>query len=392
MFFKINKNNLKFHYRMKTLFLIFHGRFPSEKAASIFTAENCSAFANLGWKVILLVPRRLERLKKDPFEYYSVPNNFSIKYLPVIDLFNFLKNIAFIISFLTFSISTFFFLLKNTKKGDIIYSNETLPLFISSFKNTFYEMHDFPESNLWFYKVLMRKVRWILIHNKWKINEAIEKLYVSSDKILYQPNVVNIKMFDIDISKENAREKLNLPKDKKVVIYTGHLYGWKGATVLADSAKYLNDSFLVVFVGGTPDDVKDFKKKYIESKNILFAGHKEHKEIPIWQKSADILVLPNTAKEKISKYYTSPMKLFEYMASKRAIIASDILSIRELVNDDMVYFVEPDNPLRLSDGIKDLVKNINLQNELSQNAYNYVINQTWDKRAKTITEFIYANI
>ncbi len=373
---------------MKTLFLIFHGRFPSEKSASIFTAENCSAFANLGWKVILLVPRRLGRIKKDPFEYYSVPNNFSIKYLPVIDLFNFSKRIAFIISFIIFSISTFFFLLKNAKKEDVIYSNETLPLFISSFKNTFYEMHDFPESNFWFYKVLMRKVKWILIHNEWKINEAIEKLCVSSDKILYQPNVVNTEMFDIAISKEEARKKLNLPKDKKIIIYTGHLYGWKGASVLADSSKYLGGSFLVVFVGGTLNDIKNFKKKYIESKNILFTGYKEHKEIPIWQKSADVLVLPNTAKEKISKYYTSPMKLFEYMASKRAIIASDIPSIRELVNDDMVYFVEPDNPLKLSNGIKDLVKNINLQNKLSQNAYNHVINQTWDKRAKTITEFI----
>ncbi|TSD03484.1 MAG: group 1 glycosyl transferase [Parcubacteria group bacterium Athens0714_16] len=375
---------------MKTLFLIFHGRFPSEKAASIFTAENCSAFANLGWSVVLLVPRRLGRFKGDPFSYYSVPNNFSIKYLPTVDLFSFSKKIAFVISFITFSIGVFFYLLKKAKKENLIYSNETLPLFISSFifKNTFYEMHDFPESNFWFHKLLVKKVKWILIHNKWKINEAVKKFGVSKNKILYQPNVVNIKMFDIDISKENAREKLNLPKDKKNVIYTGHLYGWKGADVLADSAKYLDNSFLVVFVGGTPNDVKDFKKKYIESKNILFTGHREHKEIPIWQKSADILVLPNTAKEKISKYYTSPMKLFEYMASRRAIIASDIPSIREVTDNNMVYFVEPDNPLKLSNGIKDLVKNVSLQNKLSQNAYNHVMNQTWDKRAKTITEFI----
>lgn len=374
----------------KKMFLIFHGRFPSEKAASIFTAENCSAFANLGWKVILLVPRRTGRLKRDPFLYYSVPNNFSIKYLPVIDLFSFSKGIAFVISFITFSVSTFFFLLKNTKKGDIIYSNETLPLLLSSsvLKNTFYEMHDFPESNFWFYKLLVERVKWILIHNRWKVNETIKKLEVSKDKILYQPNVVNMKMFDIDISKKEAREKLNLPKDKKIIVYTGHLYGWKGAGVLADSSKYLNDNFLVVFVGGTPDDVKDFKKKYIENKNILFTGHKEHKEIPIWQKSADILVLPNTTKEKISKYYTSPMKLFEYMASQRPIIASDIPSIREIANKDMTYFVEPDNPKKLSESIELLVEDIDLQNKLSKNAYNKVVNQTWDKRAKTITEFI----
>jgi len=377
---------------MGTLFLIFHGRFPSEKAASIFTAENCSAFATLGWKVVLLVPRRLDRLKEDPFLHYSISNNFSIKYLPVIDLFSFSKKMAFFVSFITFSVSTFFYLLGKVKKGDVVYSNETLPLFISPFKNTFYEMHDFPESNFWFYKMLMKKVRWILIHNRWKIKEAVKKLDVSKNKILHQSNVVNPEMFDIDFSKAEAREKLNLPKDKKIIMYTGHLYGWKGATVLADSAEHLGDDFLIVFVGGTPDDIENFKKKYTKNKNILFTGHKEHKEIPIWQKTADILALPNTAKEKISKYYTSPMKLFEYMASKKPIIASDIPSIREVANDNMVNFVEPDNPQKLAESIKALVGNIDLQNKLSKNAHDKVLNQTWGKRAKTITEFIHANI
>ncbi|MCK5021969.1 MAG: glycosyltransferase [Candidatus Pacebacteria bacterium] len=371
---------------MKTLFLIFHGRFPSEKAASIFTAENCASFSKSGWKVVLLVPRRLDRIKKDPFLYYSVSNNFSIKFLPVIDLFSFSKKIAFYISFITFSISTFFYLLFKVKKEDVIYSNETFPLFISPFKRTFYEMHDFPESNFWFYKILMKKVKWVLIHNEWKVNKAVDKLRVSRNKVLHQPNVVNIKMFDIKLSKEEARKKLNLPKDKKIIIYTGHLYGWKGTNILADSIEYLDDSFLFIFVGGTKDDIENFKKKY--NRNVLFVGNKEHGEIPIWQKAADILVLPNTAKEKISKYYTSPMKLFEYMTSQRAIIASDIPSIREVVDDEMVYFVDPDDPLKLSKSIKDLILDVDLQSRISKNAYNHILSQTWDKRAKTITEFI----
>ena len=250
-------------------------------------------------------------------------------------------------------------------------------------------MHDFPESNFLFHKSLMKKVRWILIHNKWKINEAVEKLKVSKNKILYQSNVVNTKMFDINISKEEAREKLNLPKDKKIIIYTGHFYGWKGTSVLADSAKNLGDDFLIIFVGGTPNDVETFKKKY--NKNVLFVGNKKHGEIPIWQKAADVLVLPNTAKEKISKYYTSPMKLFEYMASQRPIIASDIPSIKEIVDDNMVYFVEPDDSLKLSESIKTLLQDVDLQKKISKRAYDYVINETWEKRAKTITEFIHAN-
>ena len=80
------------------------------------------------------------------------------------------------------------------------------------------------ESNFWFYKVLMRKVKWILIHNEWKINEAIEKLCVSSDKILYQPNVVNTEMFDIAISKEEARKNLIYQKIKDYYIYRASVW------------------------------------------------------------------------------------------------------------------------------------------------------------------------
>jgi glycosyltransferase involved in cell wall biosynthesis len=54
----------------------------------------------------------------------------------------------------------------------------------------------------------------------------------------------------------------------------------------------------------------------------------------MWQKAADALVLPNTAKEDISKYYTSPMKLFEYMASRRPIVATNIPSITEIINEE----------------------------------------------------------
>ena len=67
----------------------------------------------------------------------------------------------------------------------------------------------------------MRKVKWILIHNEWKINEAIEKLCVSSDKILYQPNVVNTEMFDIAISKEEARKNLIYQKIKRLLYIQG---------------------------------------------------------------------------------------------------------------------------------------------------------------------------
>ena len=61
------------------LFLIFHGRFPSEKAASLFAAKSCEAFADCGAEVTLIVPRRFGRAAESPYEYYGKKRNYKIK-------------------------------------------------------------------------------------------------------------------------------------------------------------------------------------------------------------------------------------------------------------------------------------------------------------------------
>ena len=74
--------------------------------------------------------------------------------------------------------------------------------------------------------------------------------------------------------------------------------------------------------------------------------------MPYWLKSADVLVLPNKKGEKISERYTSPLKLFEYMASGRPMIVSDLSSLREIVSAETAMFVEPNDPQALVSGIR----------------------------------------
>ena len=61
-------------------------------------------------------------------------------------------------------------------------------------------------------------------------------------------------------------------------------------------------------------------------------------------KSADILVIPNKQGDKASEEYTSPLKLFEYMASHRPIISSDLPSLREILTEKEALFFKPDSP------------------------------------------------
>ena len=375
----------------KRLFLIFHGRFPSEKAASLFAAKSAETFGNQGIKTILIVPRRKGIIMEDPHIYYGLNKSFEVVYINTISVFGIkvLDKLAFSLSYFFFSVGVLFYIKKNNDVADVIFSNEILPLVLVSYIRPycFYEMHDFPESKLGLFGWCLKKMKWILVHNKWKLSE-VQRTFrdISHDRFLYEPNAVDLNAFNLPISKEEARKRLLLPLLKKIIVYTGHLYTWKGVDTLAESARILPDDFFVIFVGGTKEDVDRFREKYGNIPNISVVGHVYHQEIPLWQKAADVLVLPNTAKEKISAFYTSPMKLFEYMASKRPIVATDIPSLREIVNDENAIIVKPDDPRAMSEGIMRAIQT-NISKSISDQAFQYVINHTWDKRAERIIDF-----
>jgi len=117
-------------------------------------------------------------------------------------------------------------------------------------------------------------------------------------------------------------------------------------------------------------------------------GYQDYSKIPYFLKASDCLVLTGTKKSNVSQYQTSPMKMFEYMASGRPTIASDLPSFREALNQNNSILIEPDNPQALVEGIKKVLNNPELAEKISRQAYKDVQNYTWEKRAKIIIDFI----
>ncbi|MBT4433215.1 glycosyltransferase, partial [Candidatus Falkowbacteria bacterium] len=222
------------------------------------------------------------------------------------------------------------------------------------------------------------------------LKKDLVKLGVLENKILVAPDGVDLKEFgNINESKENLRKRLNLPLDKKIVLYAGHLYRWKGAHILAKAISRLSNDYLAVFVGGTDEDIKKFKEFIKENnlQNILLLGYQKPSIVPYYLKSADILILPNSGREKISSHYTSPMKLFEYMASGVPIVASDLPSIKEILNKNNALFFDSDNIESLTEKIKFVLQNKEFSGKISKQSKNDVVEYTWRKRAKTIDFF-----
>ncbi|OGZ24848.1 MAG: hypothetical protein A2896_01635 [Candidatus Nealsonbacteria bacterium RIFCSPLOWO2_01_FULL_43_32] len=268
------------------------------------------------------------------------------------------------------------------KKADLVYTRDKFFLPLSFFKKNFiFEAHTFPGHYL-LYSLFLKRLKGIVAITQ-KLKESFIKRGIAPDKILVAPDGVDLDEFDIKESQDECRIKLGFLRDKKIVLYSGHLYGWKGAQTLAEASPYLPENAEVYFVGGTKEDVEKFKIKN-EKLKINVVGHRPHSEIPFWLKSADVLVLPNSGQDEISQYWTSPMKLFEYMAAGRPIVASGLPSIREILNEENAVLVAPDNPQALAQGIKETLQNSEFSDKISNRAFQDVQQYTWQKRVEKI--------
>lgn len=141
----------------------------------------------------------------------------------------------------------------------------------------------------------------------------------------------------------------------------------------------LSDDYLVVLMGNHSRS---------ERSNILYTGHRPYTEMPMWMKASDAFILTGTKKNNISNFYTSPLKMFEYMSSGSPIVASDILSFRDILNEKNSVLVAPDDPKEMADGIKIVCEDDELARRISSNALSDVAKYSWINRAKNIEDFI----
>lgn len=359
-------------------------RIPTERAHGIQIMKTCEALAKNGASVTLIVPNRRNNIYTDPFTHYNCERIFEIKFLSIFD-FIFIPKFGFFITTLLFSVYLFIYNLFNS--FDYFYSRDTWPLLFVMLnkKKIIYEAHD--GVNGFAMKVLMNKISGIVtISNGLRL--YYEKLGFNKP-MLNAPDGVTIKDFILEgFDKNKCRLKFNLPINKKIVMYTGHLFKWKGVDTLALSSKRLPKDTIIVFVGGSGNSKKDFENKYSNYKNIIILKQQSHDMVPYLLKSADVVVLPNSASEDISRLYTSPMKLFEYMASGIPIVASNLPSICEILNSTNSVLVKADNVESLSSGINKILKNPTLANSISKQALSDVKKYDWNIRGASLVSFV----
>lgn len=356
-------------------------RIPTEKAHGIQIMKMCEAFSGMGNEVELWVPKRQTKIKDDPYHFYGVEKIFKIKKLWCLDVVHW-GRLGYRVELLTFLISCLVVALFDKR---IFYTREesVAATFSLLGKKVFWEDHR-GNINLFVRMIIAMKVPIVSISKGLK--DFYVELGVSPHNLLVAPDAVDLAQFEIKTTKEDSRKKLGLPLDKKIVMYVGLFEDWKGYKTVLESSKIISDDsvqFVMIGEGGSLEELRAMYPK------VIFTGYKPYKELPANQVAADILLIPNSGRERISSHFTSPIKLFAHMASGRPLIVSDLPSMREVLDNTNATFFTPDSPESLSNAIIKVLNNPEEAAPIAERALEKVKEYSWEKRAEKILDYIH---
>ncbi|MGD9209390.1 MAG: glycosyltransferase [Desulfobacteraceae bacterium] len=179
--------------------------------------------------------------------------------------------------------------------------------------------------------------------------------------------------------------------NRKNILYLGQLYPQKGVDVLIEALQYLPQRKLIIIGGNKKEDVERIQglcEKLGDKDRVKITGYVEPWEIEKYFDQIGVGVIPILDLIE-TRLFTSPLKIFDYMAAKIPIVASDLPSIRAVLTDgETGILVEPDNPKKLAQGIERVLSDQNLAEKLSAQAYRKALDFTWSKRSQKLISFL----
>lgn len=176
-----------------------------------------------------------------------------------------------------------------------------------------------------------------------------------------------------------------------ILLYLGSLHPWKGVDTLIRAIPYVTGPAILHIVGGNQKRIGELSSLAAElgvSQRVVFAGSVDPGRRFEWIHRADICLLPLT-ETSIASRYTSPLKLFEYMAAGKPVIVSDLPSMRAVLTQNKnALMVKPDDPHEWATAIGQLLESRALAEKLGRASINVANQYSWLSRAKLVASAI----
>jgi glycosyltransferase involved in cell wall biosynthesis len=224
-----------------------------------------------------------------------------------------------------------------------------------------------------------------------KVLETENGIHPSAEEVVITPNGVEWERFANQPEPGEARYQLNFPQ-KPTAAFSGHFYPGRGTNLLYSLAQAL-PQIQFLWIGGREEDIDYWKSKLQTEQvvNVVLTGFVENSRLPLHLAAADVLLIPFERRIEGSSGgnsadICSPMKLFEYMATGRAILTSDLPVIHEVLNETNACFAPPEDLPAWLQNLSGLFDDPNLRKRIAQNARKDAQQYSWKERERKALE------
>lgn len=390
------------------LIYVTNARIPSRSSNSIQIMSFVSALATYAPQVELLAPRYSveapEGYGGDIWNYYGVRQNFVLRKTGglISSRDEHFKVMSILKRWVGLTRSIARVLARPEEEPIHIYGRGGLPIACAlvaravvghrAHVSIAMELHDLPTGR--HSATILRHVDgFVVITNALKDDIESGYPWMRRRPIIVARDGYNADMWTAAQSAPSARERIcaahGLDAGRPVVVYTGRLNQEKGSRLILECARQLRESPVQFLLVGKVYD-QGMRDAIIEEglDNVVLTGFVPPANIADYLRAADILLLPSTSQLSYSKY-TSPLKLFEYWASGKPVIVSDLPAIREVAIDRVNCLVASSTQAsEWADSVNTLLRHPALATAIGQAGQRGVLDYSYERRAESVLRFL----
>lgn len=380
---------MKKYEELRALYVGSHPLF-TEGASAVHMMKMCQAMANLGIKVECVLPGRVN--KERLFSYYGIETPFRVTSIALSGglarrpLHGFLSAL-----YARVKRNDFDFVLTR----DLIFGWFATRVFGIP---TVYDAHH-PPVNWGAERIISSFSRSKnllgMSFNSRGLHDIYFCLGITGQNPIVAPNGFEREAFEGEHDISSLRERLGLPLERKIVCYCGNTYRGRGLEILVRAAARMPEvEFLVV--GGRERDNALWREMARQegTTNFRMEGFVAQREVSSYILASDILVMPYSSGVTIrdgteAGKFTSPLKLFEYMAAAKPIVATGIPSVLEILRPgENSVVTPPDDEGRFVQALGCVLADSELRARISEGARLEAAEYTWEKRVEKIIEMV----
>jgi glycosyltransferase involved in cell wall biosynthesis len=371
---------------------------PSRATNGIQVMHMCEAFAAVGANVTLVHPYRFgnrpEGLEADVWAFYGTQPTFRRVTLPTPLTFRLSSRRRLSRALRLPALSTY--VLQRSLPGRnpfVAYGRSILGLRLASTarrlpwgacRGVVAELHDIPRAKrAW---EALTAVDGIVVISAELERDLLRTRPDLADRIRVEHDGFDHRLPDsLPRRTADARGTLGLPADRPLVVYAGRVTTGKGARLLVRAASLLPDVHFALVGKVYEDDLLDLGKR---SGNVTFAGFVPPATVGRYLAAADVLAMPTDSSLPYARY-TSPLKLFEYMASSKPIVSSDLPALREVVSHghNALLFTAGD-VIAFVSAVRTVLADPSLADRIGRQARMDVDRFSWNSRAERILDWL----